>query len=258
MTPAEMNAHMMSLFERWLFEGQLRLVYFPPSCRMGDAIGWKAPGTREPVPFARTLDLLGSAEQGIWKKHHHRRRQEHGHKYLLPFLFRKGWFFCSGAPDGKEWIFPPHSPTTIERALMSEMIKAMRRRAETPRIEREELPTHALAEEQEREDIARYGEASLDAPFSPDWASPPGHTIARLLELRAMSSDELAHGVGLLIEDVPCFLNGQIELTAEMAERLGQMFEAPVSFWVNREANYREGLARGRTDLGKTEPVEVP
>lgn len=98
-----------------------------------------------------------------------------------------------------------------------------------------------------------------DSPFNPDWASPPGHTIAlRLMDRMSVSAKQLADALHLSLEELPLFVNGRIALTEEMAGQLSKLVGGTTDFWVRREAHYRDALARGCTDTGKTDPVAVP
>lgn len=79
--------------------------------------------------------------------------------------------------------------------------------------------------------------------FAPDWASPPGDTIADLLEERGWSQQELAQRLDYSEKHVSQLINGKVPLTEEAAARLASVLGAPVGFWLKREAQYREQLA---------------
>lgn len=79
--------------------------------------------------------------------------------------------------------------------------------------------------------------------FAPDWASPPGDTIADLLEERSWSQQELAQRLDYSEKHVSQLINGKVPLTEEAAARLASVLGAPVGFWLKREAQYRERLA---------------
>lgn len=80
--------------------------------------------------------------------------------------------------------------------------------------------------------------------FAPDWASPPGDTIADLLEERGWSQQELAQRLDYSEKHVSQLINGKVPLTEEAAARLASVLGAPVGFWLKREAQYREQLAK--------------
>ncbi len=82
------------------------------------------------------------------------------------------------------------------------------------------------------------------ATFASDWASPPGATIADLLATRRMSSTELARHVGETPERVAALLVGQLVLSSALAEALARALGGSSSYWLNRERQYREAVAR--------------
>jgi len=59
-----------------------------------------------------------------------------------------------------------------------------------------------------------------DTPFSPDWVSPPGATIATILEGRGATPSELARWIERSTHDVEDLLVGRAEITADVARRL--------------------------------------
>lgn len=80
--------------------------------------------------------------------------------------------------------------------------------------------------------------------FSPDWASPPGETIADLLEERRMTTLELATKLGEPVGVVDALIAGATELTTERAQRVASVFGSTTTFWITREAQYREDVRR--------------
>lgn len=86
--------------------------------------------------------------------------------------------------------------------------------------------------------------AELDAPFAPDWVSPPGDTIVDLIEERGWTQSELAKRLGYTEKHVSQLLNGKVPLTDEAALRLERVLGSHASFWLAREAKYREHSAR--------------
>lgn len=75
--------------------------------------------------------------------------------------------------------------------------------------------------------------------FKPDWVSPPGDTIAEIMEERGVCQAYLG---ALLVSDL---LSGELPIGEALAARLEETVGCPAQFWLNREAQYREGLARG-------------
>ena len=75
-------------------------------------------------------------------------------------------------------------------------------------------------------------------------ATPPGMTIKEQLEDREMTQKEFAARMGLSEKHVSKLINGEVQLTSEMAVRLEYVLGLPASFWNNLEAIYREKLAK--------------
>lgn len=84
----------------------------------------------------------------------------------------------------------------------------------------------------------------LNAPFAPDWVSPPGDTILDLIEERGWTQSELAKRIGYTEKHISQLLNGKVPLTDEAALRLERVLGSNASFWLAREAKYREHSAR--------------
>lgn len=80
--------------------------------------------------------------------------------------------------------------------------------------------------------------------FLPDWVSPPGATIHDILEDRGQSVADLAAALMRSIEYARNLLEGGERINDEIASRLAQMFGTSVSFWLSRESQFRDGLAR--------------
>jgi Zn-dependent peptidase ImmA (M78 family)/plasmid maintenance system antidote protein VapI len=83
-----------------------------------------------------------------------------------------------------------------------------------------------------------------DTPFSSDWVSPPGATIATILEERGATPSELAEWIERPKDEVEDLLVGCSEITKEIAQRLASVLGASEAFWSRREAQYRSDLAR--------------
>lgn len=75
-------------------------------------------------------------------------------------------------------------------------------------------------------------------------AIPPGATIREQIENRGMMQKEFALRMNLSEKHISRLINGQVELTHDVALRLESVFGAPASFWNNLEMLYREKLAR--------------
>jgi len=82
------------------------------------------------------------------------------------------------------------------------------------------------------------------AAFRPDWVSPPGETIIDLIEEKDWNQAELAQRLGFTTKHLSQLINGKATLTEDAALRLERVLGSTANFWLNREAKYREHLAR--------------
>jgi addiction module HigA family antidote len=80
--------------------------------------------------------------------------------------------------------------------------------------------------------------------FSPNWVSSPGETILDVLEERGWSQAEFAVRVGFTKKHVNKLVNGSASISDDTAIRLERVLGGTASFWLTREAHYRESLAR--------------
>jgi addiction module HigA family antidote len=80
--------------------------------------------------------------------------------------------------------------------------------------------------------------------YIPDEVSPPGETLQETLEMLGMSQAELAERTGRPKQAINEIVKGKKEITAQTALQLEQVLGIPASFWLAREQNYREALAR--------------
>jgi HTH-type transcriptional regulator / antitoxin HigA len=81
-------------------------------------------------------------------------------------------------------------------------------------------------------------------PFTPDWVSPPGDTIADLLEECNWTETHLAEKLGYTTQHINQLINGKVAIDEETALKLEQVLGSTAAFWLNREAQYRVDLAR--------------
>lgn len=91
-------------------------------------------------------------------------------------------------------------------------------------------------------------ESSLS--YSPSVVSPPGATLADLIEERGIPQAELARRMGRPVNAVNEMVLGAKEITEDTALELERVLGTPAHFWLAREARYREYLARQR-DAGR-------
>ena len=80
--------------------------------------------------------------------------------------------------------------------------------------------------------------------FTPDWVSPPGDTIADLLEERDWTQAQLAERLGYTTKHISLLINGKAPINEETAIKLERVLGSTAAFWLKREAQYRAGLAR--------------
>jgi HTH-type transcriptional regulator / antitoxin HigA len=83
-----------------------------------------------------------------------------------------------------------------------------------------------------------------ESDFRPDWSSAPGETIADILEERRLSVMQFAQGIKYTAEQAGELLAGRTPITAALAKRLELVVGGSVTFWINREYDYRRDLAR--------------
>lgn len=77
-----------------------------------------------------------------------------------------------------------------------------------------------------------------------EWISPPGETIADLLDERGWSKSEFAERLGCTPKHVSQLLAGHAPIHAEMAASLSRVLGSTPEFWLEREARYRAALDR--------------
>lgn len=82
--------------------------------------------------------------------------------------------------------------------------------------------------------------------FAPDWISPPGDTIADLLEELGWSKAGLAERTGFTAKHVNELVKGRVPITADAAERLSRVLGSTSDFWLVRDAHYQAALQRRR------------
>src|SRR3990167_3995486 len=80
--------------------------------------------------------------------------------------------------------------------------------------------------------------------YSPDRVSPPGDTLADILDERGMTQAELAERTGRPLKTINEIIKGKAAITSETAIQFERVFGTTAEFWSQREANYRAYLAR--------------
>ena len=94
--------------------------------------------------------------------------------------------------------------------------------------------------------IRHDGSEVMNTLYQPEKVTPPGETVADLLEERKMTSAELARSIGQPVNDVDAMIDGRRALTVQLALQLEQLFGVPSTYWLAHEAHYRAS----KSDLG--------
>lgn len=84
----------------------------------------------------------------------------------------------------------------------------------------------------------------IENEYLPDWVSPPGETLLETIEALGMSQTDLANRMGRPIKTINEIIKGKAAITPETALQLEKVLGVPARFWLNREQQYRESLAR--------------
>lgn len=87
---------------------------------------------------------------------------------------------------------------------------------------------------------------TVNHPFRPDYAIPPGETLRDRLSELNISQAELAARSGLSAKHVNQIMQGIAPITLETALALERITGVPASVWNRREADYRDAQLRTR------------
>ena len=88
-------------------------------------------------------------------------------------------------------------------------------------------------------------------------AIPPGETIKELLEDRGISQKEFAGRIGMSEKHVSKLINGDVQLTMDVAKRLETVLGPSVQFWCRLEAFYREDLCKAQEENAMEEDILI-
>ena len=75
-------------------------------------------------------------------------------------------------------------------------------------------------------------------------ATPPGATIKEQLLDRGLSQKEFAVRMGMSEKHISKLINGEVQLTPDVAVRLEMVLGVPAKFWNKQESTYREKLEK--------------
>jgi plasmid maintenance system antidote protein VapI/Zn-dependent peptidase ImmA (M78 family) len=85
---------------------------------------------------------------------------------------------------------------------------------------------------------------SINQEFKPDWTSAPGDTITDILREQGLTDIEFARRIGHTLEDTKNLLQGRTTITIGIARQLERVLGASVEFWISRDFQYREDIAK--------------
>lgn len=88
-------------------------------------------------------------------------------------------------------------------------------------------------------------------------ATPPGATIKEQLTDRCMSQKEFAARMDMSEKHISKLINGEVQLTPDMAVRLEVVLGVPAQFWSKLEAIYREKLIKVEAENSMDADIEL-
>ncbi|MCF0106427.1 MAG: helix-turn-helix domain-containing protein [Holdemanella sp.] len=88
-------------------------------------------------------------------------------------------------------------------------------------------------------------------------AIPPGATIKEQLIDRHLSQKEFAIRMNLSQKHVSKLINGDVQLTSDVANRLELVLGVPATFWNNLESIYREKLTKALAENEMESDIEI-
>ncbi|MET3896980.1 HTH-type transcriptional regulator/antitoxin HigA [Devosia sp. UYZn731] len=78
----------------------------------------------------------------------------------------------------------------------------------------------------------------------PNWASPPGDTIVRIMKNREIGASDLADALGMSAADFDMLLDGRRRLSQSEADVLAENLGSTPRFWLARDKSYVVEMAR--------------
>ncbi|MDO4719598.1 MAG: HigA family addiction module antitoxin [Peptostreptococcaceae bacterium] len=87
-------------------------------------------------------------------------------------------------------------------------------------------------------------------------AIPPGETIREQLIDRDMTQKEFAVRIGMSEKHISRLINGDVQLTPDVAVRLEMVLDIPAHFWSNLESIYREKLSKAQMENEMDDDLE--
>jgi addiction module HigA family antidote len=80
--------------------------------------------------------------------------------------------------------------------------------------------------------------------YNPDFVTPPGESLLEALEVIGMTQADFADRTGRPRKTINEIIHGKTVITSETALQFEKVLGVPAGFWINREQNYQEWLAR--------------
>ncbi|RUU77051.1 ImmA/IrrE family metallo-endopeptidase [Mesorhizobium sp. M7A.F.Ca.CA.001.07.2.1] len=80
--------------------------------------------------------------------------------------------------------------------------------------------------------------------IDPNWSSPPGDTIVRLMDTKEIDGAELADALGISTDDFDALIRGHRRLTESDAGVLADNLGSTTRFWLARDKSYVLDMAR--------------
>lgn len=88
-------------------------------------------------------------------------------------------------------------------------------------------------------------------------ATPPGATIKEQLADRSMSQKEFAARMNMSEKHISKLINGDVQLTHDVAMRLEMVLGLPAQFWIKLEGIYREKLLKVQQENQMDADIEI-
>lgn len=88
-------------------------------------------------------------------------------------------------------------------------------------------------------------------------ATPPGATIKEQLVNRGLTQKEFALRMGMTEKHISKLINGEVQLTSDVAVRLEMVLGVPAKFWNKLEATYREKLIKVKNENEMDDDKEI-
>src|SRR5450631_4544904 len=83
--------------------------------------------------------------------------------------------------------------------------------------------------------------------YRPSTVTPPGATLADLIEERGIKQAELATRMGVTPKFINELVAGKAAITPATALAMERALDVPADFWLSREARYQESIARAHS-----------